>query len=182
MAFTKQHSQPHLRIAIRYKVKDLMMQFVDIGGRVFCSRPNAAWLSQVPLLLIYFSDEESDDKKSSPKIYTKTVNLIFEILQRQENDVDDYLDSRAFEVEHAMEIPKCLDLECVQDVTQRRTIPTTIADEGNENVASLKVHFEVEYLFEPFSNITLDEFLTFKSKIMTVGGAESTDDVIIRSE
>jgi len=182
MPFTKQHSQPHSRIEIRYKCKALMMQYVDIGERVFCSRPNPAWLSQVPLLLIYFSDEESEDKDSSPKIYTKTANLIFEILQRQENDVDDYLDSRAFEVEHAMEIEKCLGIECVQDVIQRRSIPTTISSEGDENTASLKVHFEVEYLFEPFSNITLDEFLTFSNKIKTIEGAISEDDVTIRSE
>jgi hypothetical protein len=159
-----------------------MQQYVDIGKRVYCSRPDPAFLSEVPLLLIYFSDEESDDKGSSPKIYTKIANLIFEILQRQENDVDDFLDSRAFEVEHAMEIEKCLGIAYVQDVTQRRSIPTTISSEGNENIASLKVHFEVEYLFEPFSNITLDEFLTFNNKIVTIGGAESEDDVTIRSE
>ena len=182
MPFTKQHSQPHTRIEIRNKCKVLMGQYVDIGGRIFCSRPNPSWLSEVPLLLIYFSDEECDDKNSSPKIYTKTANLIFEILQRQENDVDDYLDSRAFEIEHAMEIEKCLGIGCVQDVTQRRSIPTTISSEGSENTASLKVHFEVEYLFEPFSNVTPGEFLTFGNKIETVGGAVSEDDVTIRSE
>ena len=183
MAFTKQHSQPHPRIDIRYKVRDRMLQYVDIGGRVFCSRPNPAWLSQVPLLLLYFSDEESDDKKTSPRIYTKTLNLIFEVLQRQENTVDDYLDSRAFEIEHAMELePRFFGLEFVNDIRQRRTIPTTITSEGNENVASLKVHFEVEYIFEPFSTITLDEFLTFKNTIQTTEGAEAIDDVTIRSE
>ena len=180
----KQHSQPHPRIEIRKKVQTLMKFCVDIDNRVFISRPNPVWLNEVPVLLIYFVDEPSDSQDKRPPTYKRGLELVSQVLQRQQNDVDDYLDSRAFEMEYAMEMLNFLGLEIVEDVQLTGTRPTTMKNDGNEFIESIMLTHTITYKWVPEINVDIKEFLMFQSKIEAKegDGAEIDNVTTIRTE
>lgn len=178
----KQHSQPHPRKLIRDKVTNLMKFYVDIDERVFNSRPNPIWLQEVPVMLVYYVDEEADSQDRRPPIYKRELDIVCEVLQRQVNNVDEYLDSRAFEIEYAMEAYDFLDLIFVERVDLIRTQPTTINASGNEFIESVKVYHKITYKWIPEVVVDIKEFLKFENKIRTTEGAEATDLVTIRQE
>lgn len=178
----KQHSQPHPRILIRNTIKSKMKGCVDIGERVENSRPNPVWLNEVPILLIYYVDEGADAQDRRPPIYKRELDIVCEVLQRQVNNVDDYLDSRAFEIEYAMENEDFLNLVYVEGVDLVGTTPYTYKADGNEFIESVKVRYKITYKWIPEIVVDVKEFLMFENKIETTEGAEATDLVTIREE
>lgn len=178
----KQHSQPHPRIEIRKRVKEFLDVCVDVGGRIFVSRPLPMWLSEVPTVLVYFNSEEMDDENTRPKQYKRTLELVIEVLQRQENNIDDFLDSRAYEIEYALNSVEYLGLSWVEDVTPLRTIPAVVSGDGNELTQSLRLFYQVVYRFIPEINVDVKEFLKFVTDYETTDGAKATDSVTIRTE
>lgn len=183
-----QKSQPHPRIIIRNKMLSLLKAGTDLAERWWISRPNPVYLSELPCGLIYFTEEESDHNKTIPRTYVRTCHVTTELLQVEETEregsVDDFLDSRAFEVERAMSQFKFLQLDdLVQDVMLRRTSPVTVEDEGETAAASLRLYWDIQYVHDAFTPESLDEFLRFTSKLETVEpGAKAEDNVTIRTE
>lgn len=183
-----QTSQPHPRRFIRAKMAQLLKAGTDLGQRWWVSRPNPLFLEELPCGLIYFTEEESDHHKTAPRTYDRICHITTEVLHEEETDrdgsLDDYLDSRAWEIERAIQQHKFLQLDdFVQDVILRRTSPATVEFEGRADVASLRLFWDVEYSFDAFTPESLDEFLRFTSKLETVEpGAKAEDNVTIRTE
>jgi hypothetical protein len=180
-----QKSQPHPRIYIRQKVKEILIDNTDLSGRWFRSKPNPLWLEQVPCGLIYFQDEPADHENSAPRIYKRTLTLVTDIIHREESDrdeaLDDYLDSRAFEVEAALLINKTLGLgELIEDLTLTRSIPVVMSSQGNKDAGALRLFWDIIYRTGPYSSSGFDEFLRFVNKINTTIGSKLEDDVTIR--
>lgn len=194
--FVKQNSQPHRRRIIRHRVRQLIRQWVDVASdKVFISRPNPVFVNEVPCILIYFTEEPSDNKTSAPKRYVRDLNLVVEIMHRDRENItddedfelDDFLDSRAYEVEFAILHERYLGLdpeeyEWLHEVDLTSTMPATLVFEGDQRVAALRVVFSVKYETDYDESIRLDEFLKFTSKYETTIGAEAEDRVTIREE
>lgn len=180
-----QKIQPHARIVIRNVVKKLLKTNTDLGGRWFCSRPKPVFLNEIPCGLIYFSDESADHQNVVPRSYKRTVNLLTEVVHRLEaerdNALDDFLDSRAFEIEAAMLHDRYLGLHgLVEDCVFVRTETMNIEVGGDEDIASLRIFWTIVYRTDAFYTGNLDEFLRFVSDYGTVDGASARDDVTIR--
>lgn len=183
-----QNLQPHERIAIRNWVKLLMKANTDLGERWFASRPNPMYFNEVPCGLIYFSDESADHGNTAPRNYKRELSLTIEVMHQmdseRDNALDDWLDSRAYEVERAMLADRFLGLQgIVEDCALVRTQPVTIESEGTaQDVGSIRLFFDITYHTGFANNQKLDEFLKFINKIETTDGAESQDNVTIREE
>lgn len=181
-----QNLQPHVRIAIRSWIKELLKVNTDLGGRWFASRPNPMYFNEIPCGLIYFSDESADHRGTAPRNYQRTLSLTTEVLRKmdteRDNALDDWLDSRAFEIEQAMLSDRFLGLPgIVEDTVFTRSQPVTIESENtDQDIASIRLFFDVVYRTDVINNRKLDEFLTFLNTIKSVDGAEAEDDVTIR--
>ena len=192
----KQKSQPHLRRAIRNRVQQLLKANVDIGERIFKSRPNPAFISEVPCIAIYFTDEPAEHMESAPRRYERKLMMNVDILHMsrdgveddQEFTMDDYLDSRAFEVEFALTNDRYLGFAgetdgWFQGCALVNTVPTNIVFSQEQFCGALRLVFEMQYETETYTNAGLNEFLRFYNDINTaVLGAESSDHVTIREE
>lgn len=189
--FTLQKSQPHPRRIIRNQVKLILKENTDLAGRWFCSRPNPLYVNELPCGLIYFPEEEADARNTRPISYRRKLLLTTEVQQREEstieNDLDDYLDSRAFEIEVAMMQDKFLYLgekQFIEKVCLVRTQCVQIDYSGDSNIASIRLFWEITYNTDSWLPAELDEFLRFNSEyIAQIGdGARAEDHVIIREE
>jgi hypothetical protein len=191
MSFIPQKSQPHPRRAIRARVRELLLQYVDIGGRVFLSRLDPAFLSEMPCLAVYLAEETIEIRTRAPLVYKRRLTLSVDILGSDRpnitgdtaNELDDEMDSRAFEIEYALLHQRYLGLaEWLQDVQLIGTSAVELIFQGEMSVQALRMLFEIVYLTEALEVLTLDEFLRFDSKIQTTDGAQSEDRVTIREE
>lgn len=184
-----QDSQPHVRIGIRKWVKELMKVNTDLGGRWYASRPNPVFLEELPCGLVYFTDEPASHENTAPRTYKRTLALTTEVLHRmkceRDNALDDFLDSRAYEIENAMMADRFLGQQgIIEDTELLRTQPTTIEDEGDDDIASLRIFWNITYRVDAFNKAKLDEFLRFINTI-EVGGnntVDAVDNVTIREE
>ena len=187
MSTPKQNSQPHPRIIIRNCVKSLLLPAVDVSERVFCSRPKAIFLTELPCILIYFNEEAADHEKSAPRVYKRILSLIVEAVHglesERDNALDDFLDSRAYEIENALLNDRFLGLQgLVEDCSLSRTENVNISLEGEEDMASTRLMFEITYRTDAYYIGALDEFLKFTSDYKSPENIQlARDEVTIRN-
>jgi hypothetical protein len=182
---TIQKSQPHPRKIIRATVVNKLTAGTDLAGRWFCSRPDPAFVEELPCGLVYFTDEAADHADTAPRYYTRTLLLTVEILQMAEPstpmELDDWFDSRAYEVEAVFLNDRQLGLiDIVQDSRLIRTQPTQLDMGGETIVSSLRLFFEIVYSADQYSTTDLVEFLRFTSENKSTTGTVAVDDVTIR--
>jgi len=183
-----QDTQPHPRIAIRRWVKQLLKVNTDMGGRWYMTRPDPVWLEELPVGLIYLTDETADHQNTNPRNYLRSCSIVTEIIHRmdseRENALDDWLDSRAYEVECAMLADRFLGQKgIIEDVILLRTQPVRIEIEGaDSDISSLRIFWEIKYRTGFSTNEKLDEFFSFLNKIEGTQGEDGSDDVTIRTE
>ena len=189
MSVPVRDSQPHQRKLIRSRIKQLLHEGTDLAEKFFCSRPNPAFLNELPIGLIYFTDEEASFQKTSPRIYTRHLTLTVEVLHNieteRENALDDYFDSRAFEIEHAILDDRFLGLPgIIQDSELKNTEVLNLTFEGDRTIASMRIFWDITYVSDFNYQGNLDEFLKFNSKYnLGVGAsiAQAEDMVTIRT-
>lgn len=181
---TKQVSQPHKRKKIRAYVVGQLKQHVDVGERVEASRARPIWQDEEsPIVLVYFRDETADHQQSAPRIYKRTLNLHVDIIFREGmNAIDDFLDSRAFEVEYALLHDRTFG-GLVHDCSLTGTAPTEINAEGDSRQGLLRLEFAILYeTVDPQGTPTLDEFLKFNTNYENEQGQKlAEDNVVIRT-
>lgn len=182
---TVQNIQPAARIAIRNRIKELLVPNTDLGGRWFCSRPKPVFVNEVPCGLIYFSEEAADHQNTAPRSYLRTLTLATEVLHRldseRDNALDDFLDSRSFEIESTLLQDRFIGLKgLVEDTVLVRTEATNVDAGGDQDIASLKIYWNIQYRTDAFYQGSLDEFLRFITDYNTTDGASARDEVTIR--
>ncbi len=191
MNFNKQTIQPHGRIAIRRAVAELMVQAVDLPeDKWFISRPNALFVEETPCGLIYFTEETAEDNESAPRYYTRNLNLVIDLLQyadsEAEYNVEEWLDSRAYEVEAAFSADRQLGLpKLVQDSKLQQTELVNVPeDSGNKKVSAVRLLWLVEYVMPDYGSVSLEEFLRFQHDIQSNSPQGANIDALttIRSE
>lgn len=183
-----QHKQPHPRIIIRNRVKELLKANTDLGGHWYCSRPKPLFYTETPCGLIYFTTEPAEHQNTTPRNYLRKCGLTTEVAivgaSERENEVDDLLDSRAFEIEHAIGSDRFLGLKgLVQDVLLLRTEPIDISADGDVDISAIRVYWEIHYRTTLYYQGKLDEFLKYTAEWETHEprpGPEAVDEVTIR--
>lgn len=165
----------------------MMKEGTDLAQRWFCSRPTPAFIEEMPCGLIYFTDEIAEHENSAPRRYVRTLLLTTEVLHMMEPErevhIDDWMDSRAFEIEAAFLADRNMGLpELVQDSRLVRTQPTQLSIEGEMDVASIRLFWEIVWAHDNYNTSQLTEFLRFTAEHRTTGGATAVDDVHIREE
>ena len=186
-----QNIQPSLRIYLRRQIKLLLKKYVDIGGRVFSCRPHPLLLEHLPCIALYPTEETSDHRNTSPRIYTKEYGFVVETLHAEPGSIEDaetiedFLDCRAFEIEYALLHDIALELgikgNWIQDVTLTNLITSKQIYEDTMNVSVLKSVGSVFYNSEMFEVESLDEFKKFTNKILINDDEDVNDTVVIRS-
>lgn len=184
---TPQNKQPHCRIAIRNWVKALMKVNTDVGNRWYASRPNPIFLDELPCGLVYFTDEPADHQKTAPRNYKRDLSLVVEVVNRleseRENELDDWLDSRAYEVENAMLSDRFLGQKgLIEDTVLTRTQPTTIEDEGDADIGTLRLFFTISYRTGFHYKGKIEEFLKYTADIEGTEGENISSNTTIRSK
>lgn len=180
-----QNIQPAARIIIRNRIKTILIPNTDLGGRWFCSRPKHVFVNELPCGLIYFTDEDADHQNIVPRNYKRDLNLITEVIHRLEserdNALDDFLDSRAYEIEQTLLQDRFLGLNClVEDCVLSRTEAMNISMEGDQDIASVRIFWIITYRTDAFYQGSLDEFLKYIADFNTIDGATAQDQVTIR--
>lgn len=180
-----QNIQPMARIAIRNRIKSILVPNTDLGGRIFCSRPKPVFVNELPCGLIYFTDEDADHQNIVPRSYKRDLLLTTEIAHRLEserdNALDDFLDSRAFEIEQAILQDRYIGLQgLVEDTVLVRTEATNIEIAGDQDIGALRIFWKITYRTDAFYNGELNEFLKFITDYELVNGAYAQDQVTIR--
>lgn len=177
--------QPAARIVIRNRIKTILIPNTDLGGKWFCSRPKPCFIEELPCGLIYFQDEDADTENIVPRSYKRTLHLQTEVLHRLEseraNALDDFLDSRAFEIESAILQDRYIGLaKLVEDTVFTRTECTNIEISGDQDIASIKLFWTITYRTDAFYIGALDEFLRYITDYHPTNGANARDQVTIR--
>lgn len=160
---------------------------MDIGGKVYPSRPLPIFFQELPICLVYFTTEQGDFEMTAPRIYKRRLEIVTEVVQQIETEremgLDDYLDSRAYEIEHALLDDRFLGLrEFVQDTVMERTEVINLSSDGGITAASLRIFWVVTYVDSFHYEGNLDEFLKFQAKYKATNGAEAEDLKTIRTE
>ncbi len=148
MAVITQNTQPHARILVRKALQALLRVSVDLhADKFFMSRPNPLLLREVPCCALYFEEDSADHGDRKPREYLRELKIAIHFIVRWEDYtlVEDWLDSREFEVIQAIENNRFLGLEFVEDSWLTGSVPVSITDEGNENVESTKVMWTFKY-------------------------------------
>lgn len=184
MNYVKQTIQPHGRIAIRNRIKELLRAATALGDKWYCSRPHEIWLEQCPCGLVYFTDERANSENSAPRYYNRTLTLLTEILQyedtERENSIDDYLDSRAYEVEAVLTMDRYLGLkELVNDSRLIQTQAIGIPEAGGDKtIGAVRLTWEIDYTMPDYYTVSVDEFLRFQHKVSSPAPAGAEIDAI----
>jgi len=184
------NKQPHPRILIRNRVKELLIKNTDLGGHWFCSRPKPIFYTETPCGLIYFTTEPADHQNTAPRNYKRELSLTTEVAMvsnsERENELDDWLDSRAYEIEQTFGGDRFLGLKgLVGDVTFVRTEPVDIVADGDVEVGALRLFWNITYFTNLFYTGKLDEFLKYSADWEVHEeheGSEAVDNVTIREE
>lgn len=101
----------HPRRYMRSKVVELLLAAnTAVGDSVFKSRAKPfidaeGWESQLPAINVAFSTEQTEQYEEAPKNYKRTASIdvsIYAAAGQQENDVDDFVDDVAEQVEIAL--------------------------------------------------------------------------------
>lgn len=187
---SKQNKQPHCRIAIRRWVKALMKANVDINVKNwFLSRPDPVFDREAPIGFIYMNDEPADHQGTAPRNYLRSTQIVIQIARRMNSEtpeaMDDWLDSRAYEIEKAMLTDRFLgQRNFIQDTILTSTQPTKIhLGDADSDHASIGLFFTIEWRDGFSINETkLDEFFTYLNTIEGTEGENAQDDVTIRTK
>ncbi len=104
----------HNRTGIRHYARDLLVDSVDVGGRVFLNRPHPVFFDSLPCVLVYAAAEPVEvivGDQYSPKEYQRNLRLNVDIVVEEQcrPDVDpesnmaaeDLADKLAWQIERA---------------------------------------------------------------------------------
>ena len=185
----------HRRTLIRERIVELYKKFIDVKERVYPSRPDPIFLTEQPVVLVYFENEPNDDKDSEPRYENRILTVHSDIIvyEMPAEETERFLDSRAFEAEAAWTADRYLAPSPFQELGKwlrntrlTDTVPVNVDGGGDRIFKSLRLVHTVEYetpafIHDPTSeNDAITEFLRFKAEYETTDGAKAKDQVTIR--
>ncbi len=173
----------HKRIDIRRFLKKALVNNVDVGGRVFMSRPNPLFVAELPAQMVYFVAEPADHKNSGPRIYDRELMVhIDTVVGGELENVDDVLDRLAFETEVILLGNRTMD-DLVHEVSIVDTRPVSLEFEGDNTYAAIRQIMMIEYeTLNPINTNDITEWLKYNATWRLNNTADDVDDeVVIRT-
>lgn len=185
----------HPRTVIRNYAKAALEDKVDVDGRVFLNRPSSLLLSELPALVVYFTNEIAEINQGDqyvPQAYERILSLTVDVLAESneiDEDVETVLDSLAKQVEtcffndifFSKRLPgyngNITDDGLLAGSRLINTMPEDLSDENSETIiACQSIVFELVYLDQAFTDSYLDDFDEYDVKFNRVGWDEDTID------
>lgn len=154
---------------------------LDVGGRIFASRPSPIFDTEVPCALVYFQTE-SCQTNAGRNIQDRVASINIDLLQELREGLDDELDRLAWQTEIILLSDHTLGLDFVNFIELSSTTPYQDNIDGEQYRGITRLTFDVAYWTEVYSPGTLDEFLSFGKEIKTTDGAISKINRKIREE
>ncbi len=133
----------HQRQIIREKIRDLLLQKTWAEKRIYTNRSTALFESELPCILILTRDEAARKFTEAPRQLQRQLNVSIQAICRLQDDIDDYLDSLALQIEILINVNPFLD-ETVADVILTGT-EVAVSSEGNMPIGSITLNYQVEY-------------------------------------
>lgn len=197
------------RSKIRHYLINLLKDEVDVGGRVFANRTESPFVQEeLPAICVTFTNEPAKVIVGSsylPKEYEKALGVTISGVVEEGNvpgvELDtgdageDYLDWLMGQAEEAINADKRLSkrLEGYNPATNREgltfgavlvnTVTYDVDTKSEKRLIAQDKTFIFPYNTKAYSNIRLNDFLTYYAAIVRVGSTEETvDRVLIAAE
>lgn len=182
----------HQRKLLRHTVAKILKGKTTAGDNVFANRPTPLFNSELPAIHVYVKSETPEQITCAPKILSRAVRLVTEIVAEASEQCDDILDDISEEIETIMfengyirdpdELKDRLDKEIEMESTE-----ISLVADGDQIDGSCRITWIAPYEFEAptcKSPEELDEFLTANVKfdVNQDDAAEMENTAVIREE
>jgi len=175
----------HERQDIRDRIKSILDTAALTGiNNWFNSRGVPLYQAELPIGLIYITEEEADNKDSAPRYYNRIARVRIEIISVANENFDNFLDDKAKEVEDLFFEKWTLSTDAkienglafVQDFVLAAT-RMAMEEEGDNLISSLIMEWLCEYITQaPRSDAALlDDLKTVNVEYDLPGVGETKD-------
>lgn len=194
------------RAQIRRYITAMLRASVDVGERVFSCRPDPVFITEVPCLLVYYSDEgvlnyvgDKYNQKITERLLTVNVDVWSDQVidpdtdPRKNEGGEDRLDWLAYQVELAFwedqKLAKRLPAYNANTNYQGLALGTTllsvepdeVSTDGNTRLLVQRMAFQVNYDLEAYQDKKYNSFEEYKADIYRADYTSSTVDPILIS-
>lgn len=155
---------------------------LDVGGRIYASRPEPVFDTEYPMSLVYFASESIREVSKARDTIFRQVEINVDLVHTLREKLDDALDRLAWQAEIILLADHTLGIDWVNWCELTSVTPYQQNVDGEQSRGVTRNTYTVDYWTEAHMPGTLDEFLSFgKSIVAQVGdGAESEIDQTIR--
>jgi hypothetical protein len=173
------------RKAIREKVAAILGASPPIQGitKIFENRQRRVAAEECPCILIYTKSESANVEIEAPRQYKRILKLVVEIIRLDVNsqDVDDFMDIAADEIEQRLFLNETLD-ELASDTLLSDTEIDFVTDSEGE-YGFCRLTFDVSYWTNsPRERTDLDNFERYHSEIKVEGSTPDTVPMVDDTE
>lgn len=164
-----------VRKAIREKIKSMLIDKTICGPNVFENRLMKWREEHFPVISIYTQSESSEIYNVSPRKYKRKLNVAIEIIAFADDNIDDFMDGIATQVEDVLHTT--WDLEGVAENLIYLGTQIGVAYEGAKPYACAKLEYEVQYTsLHGVSREELPDLLEISNKIIS-GDSEIVSEI-----
>jgi hypothetical protein len=149
---------------------------LDVGGRVYASRPEPIFPTEYPCALVYFVNEPVREINASRDTIDRTMAVNVDLCHLLRADLDDELDRLAWQAEIILLADHTLGLDFVNHISLSNTVPYQQNIEGEQYRGVTRLTFEADYWTERYTPGTVDEFLNFGKEITAQIGDGATTE------
>lgn len=171
------HQRQQIREAVAAQLKGVAPDFATSAqGRVYETRLVPFRRLELPAVAVYALEETSDDQRSAPREYKRTLQLAIEGAVKLTDNVDDALDALALELERAVDADPTFG-DTASDSVLASTV-LDIVEDSDRSVGVVRLQYSVTYYtYAPdAADHDFDELQTVDVKTRIGGVADPAED------
>lgn len=158
----------HVRKQIRDEIIARLLTDLasDVSTRVFPNRFRTLMTAELPAILVYTLEEQSEKAVEAPREYSRKVSIAVEIVVRANDSLDDTLDALAEKVENSIFKDETWGGKANDTLLGDTSVD--LLSEGEKPVGGMKIELIVDYnsrLPEDSNATALDDLETVNAKI-----------------
>lgn len=138
----------HKRKTIREKIVQLLKDGATVAGQnVFSNRAHALYATELPSIIVYSGDEDSEFLNPPENRLKRTMSVFIEMALEQTASIEDEIDALCLQVEQIIKPKNELDrlyANLVQSVELKKT-ETGIFEKADKVIGSAKLTYSFEY-------------------------------------
>lgn len=132
---------------IRERIRDILIEVgTPAGNQVAIGRTIPSWIENLPVILIYPSNESLRRFNEAPKNYQRNLSVTIECLAAgdDDNDLDYNLEVLGERIEDIVEVDETLGIDCVDELELQNVEYQTEPD-GQSPTGSLILNYNVRF-------------------------------------